>query len=375
MIHCSHMIGQDREGMVGEPAKQVRESPPTSQARIEERPLLRLARVLTLVGGLSVAFLGLLLGSLFTLASLLPGQETLVSAVTFGFSMVAVATGLGLAVAWQGLQAVLGRPSRPFHPRFAWPLALLFLLVLAAGQLILSHDLLPAATFPPFHVLAASLPPFFIVGLAGRALPGVTRWRDVILQLGAGALLATPLALVLEGTLLGVLALLATLSVALRPGGPELLEHLTRWLQTAPLLEDPQALLPLLLSPVIMAGITAIVAGAVPLLEEAVKTIGVLLMSYRRPDRRQALLWGMSGGAGFALVEGLLNSAAGLQAWVMVIVVRLGATLLHCVTGALMGLAWYGSMSAASPSTASGMCCPSVSLSCRNLLPARPHPD
>lgn len=327
--------------MGGEPAVQTSGSPHTSQARVGERPFLGLARALALIGGLSAAAIGVVLGALFTLGSLLEGQGTLVSAVTVGFSIAIVTVGLGLAVAWQAFRAIQGQPSRPFRPRKAWPLALLFLLALAGGQAILSLDLLPAATFPLFHVLAACLPPLLILALAGRALSGITRWRELILQLGAGALLATPLAFVLEASLLVGLALMAMFSVALRPGGPELLEHLTQWLQAAPPLEDPEALLPLLRSPAIVAGILAVVAGAIPLIEEAVKAVGVPLMAYRRPSRAQALLWGLGGGAGFALVEGLLNTAAGLQAWALVVVVRLGATLLHCLTGALMGLAWY----------------------------------
>lgn len=327
--------------MSSEPARAAWESPHPHGARTRERPFLGPARVLALIGGLSAAAIGLLFGALLTLGTLFQDQGTVVSTVTLGFSMVAVTVSMGLAIAWQALQSIQGRPSRPFRPRRVWPLALLFLLAVAGGQIILSLDLLPAVTFPLFHVLAASLPPLFILGLAGRAMPGITRWRELILQLGAGALIATPLALVLESILIAVLALMALFSVALLPGGPELLERLTQVLQTAAPVEDPDALLSLLLSPAIIAGITAVVAGAVPLIEEAVKAIGVPLAIYRRPSRAQAFLWGLGGGAGFALVEGLLNSAAGLQAWALVIIVRSGATLLHCLTGGLMGLAWY----------------------------------
>ena len=57
-----------------------------------------------------------------------------------------------------------------------------------------------------------------------------------------------------------------------------------------------------------------------PAAEEAVKTLGVLLMGYRRPDGARAFLWGVSVGAGFALVEGLLNGAlalGGQEAWAL----------------------------------------------------------
>lgn len=325
--------------MNDEPAQEPREH--LSRPPSGEKPLLGLARVLALIGGLSAAVVGVLIASLSTLAFLFQGQETLVGAVTSAFSIVIVSVGLGLAVAWQALQAMQGRPSRPFRPPRAGLLVVLFLLAVTAGQLILSLDLLPAASFPPFHVLAATLPPLFVLAVAGRALAGTSCWRDIVLQLGSGALISVPLAFLVEAILLVALVVLAVFSVALRPGGEELLDHLSQLLQTASLLDDPEPMMSVLLSPAIIAGVTAVVAGAVPLIEEAVKALGVPLLAYRRPGMSQALLWGLAGGAGFALVEGLLNTMGGLQAWAPVVLVRVGATLLHCLTGALMGLAWY----------------------------------
>jgi hypothetical protein len=154
-------------------------------------------------------------------------------------------------------------------------------------------------------------------------------------------LLSVPLAFVLEAIIILALAVMAVFVVAMRPGGEELVRRFSELLQAAPGFEDPEALAPLLLSPLVIAAVTAVVAGAVPLVEEAVKTLGVPLLAYRRPGASQALLWGLAGGAGFALVEGMLNTVGGLQGWALVVLVRVGATLLHCLTGALMGLAWY----------------------------------
>jgi hypothetical protein len=41
------------------------------------------------------------------------------------------------------------------------------------------------------------------------------------------------------------------------------------------------------------------------------------------------------------VAEGLFNSLGGLESWAIIVSFRVGATLLHCFTGALMGLAWY----------------------------------
>jgi hypothetical protein len=79
----------------------------------------------------------------------------------------------------------------------------------------------------------------------------------------------------------------------------------------------------------------------IPLVEELVKTIGVAFLSYKRPTLAQAYLWGLAGGLGFAIVEGLFNSVNALEVWAFVIVLRAGATILHAFTGALMGMAWH----------------------------------
>jgi hypothetical protein len=96
-----------------------------------------------------------------------------------------------------------------------------------------------------------------------------------------------------------------------------------------------------LLAPVIVAAGIVVVAGLIPLVEEVVKTVGVALTANWQPSLPQSLLWGLAAGAGFTIAEGLLNSTSALGAWLPTVLLRLGATLLHCLTGALMGLAWY----------------------------------
>jgi len=98
-----------------------------------------------------------------------------------------------------------------------------------------------------------------------------------------------------------------------------------------------------ILHPSVVLGIYLTVALVIPLIEELLKTLGVVLMSYRHPSPAQALWWGILGGAGFALTEGLLNTnlAAGDVSWVTIVPLRFGTTILHCCTGGLMGLGWY----------------------------------
>jgi RsiW-degrading membrane proteinase PrsW (M82 family) len=298
-------------------------------------------RVLTLIAGLCIAMLGLLIGSLSILAGSMGDPLSQFAMVTTGSSLIAAGAGLGLAVAWQAWQSLQGKPSAPFRPRGGWLLILAFLLTVATGQAILSLDLLPPAAFAPIHVLAGILPPLAVLALVGRGLGGRSHWREVTLQLGSGGLLSTPLAFFVEMVALLAVAIAALLGLALRPGGLALLEELARLLETSAWLDDPTQLVPAALAPSLVLLALLVVAGIVPLVEEAVKTVGVGLMAYRRPGRSQAFLWGVAGGAGFALVEGLLNTSSALENWAVVILLRVGGTLLHCFTGGLMGLAWY----------------------------------
>lgn len=303
--------------------------------------MLSVARVLVLIGALSIVAVGLLGGSIGILAGFLEPNSDLLMMVTISVSFLALTVGLGSVLAWHAWQASRGQTSRPFRPKRIWALGLLFLLAVLLGQLVLMLDLLPPLTFPPLHVIAAVLPPLIVVALVGQRLSGVTRWRDMALQLSSGAFVSTFLAFTLE--FLFILGLLVTILafMALQPDGLERIQDLANRLQDPAWLQDPADLAPLARSPIILVSVFLVVAGAVPLVEEAVKTVGVGLRAYRRPGLSQAFLWGLAGGAGFALAEGLFNSIGGLDAWTPIVLARGGATLLHCFTGALMGLAWY----------------------------------
>jgi RsiW-degrading membrane proteinase PrsW (M82 family) len=62
---------------------------------------------------------------------------------------------------------------------------------------------------------------------------------------------------------------------------------------------------------------------------------------WARPHPARAFLWGVGAGAGFALAENVFNGAlGGAEGWPLGAVARLGATLMHCATGGLVGWGW-----------------------------------
>ena len=188
--------------------------------------MLKSVRVAVLVVALLIVAFGLVVGCVgIALALLNPNADRLLG-ITASGALLVLAAGLGLALAWQAWQAVRGRGSDPFRPRRVWLLVLVFLLALALGQAILTLNLLPALTFPPFHVVAAVMPSVIIVCMAGRSLTGLTRWRDIVLQTSSGAFVATTISFALEMAAgLGLIAVVSAV-VAMQPGGQELLQSL-----------------------------------------------------------------------------------------------------------------------------------------------------
>jgi hypothetical protein len=312
-----------------------------SQASEEGTDLRQMIRILVLVGALGIAAVGFVGAGLGMLVSILHPTGDSLTTLTLSACVLALASGLGLALAWQAWQSILGKASGPFRPPRIGPWILLFLLAIPAGQSILSLNLLPALTFPPFHILAAVLPALIIVAAVGRNVASGLRWREVVLEISSGAFVATSLAFALElAAVFGLLMAVMTVVMA-QPGGLEIIQGLMDHLQDPTWLQDPAALGPEVLSPAILGLAFLLFAGIVPVIEEAVKTLGVGLLIHRRPDLSRAFLWGLAAGAGFALAEGLFNAAGGLEAWAFVASLRTGATALHCFTGGLMGIAWY----------------------------------
>jgi len=304
--------------------------------------VLRIAKTIVVIAGFSIALLGLLVGALYLISPFIMGEQIDLLSSTLGSSFAALGLGLGLPLAWQGLSSLRGRPSRSFRPRPAWVLVAVFVLVVILGQVALTLDLAPALTFPPFYILAAALPPLFFVTAVGRSLAesGI-RWREVVLQLASGAFLATFGAFGVEAVF-GLLAMVIVLALAaLMPGGAAWLQELSAYLQDPRWLQSPENFYSPLLSPPVLIALGIIVLVIAPMVEEIFKSLGVVLMSYRRPSQAQAFLWGLAGGAGFALAESLFNGAASLETWAGVAIMRVGATAMHCLGGGLMGLGWY----------------------------------
>jgi RsiW-degrading membrane proteinase PrsW (M82 family) len=165
--------------------------------------------------------------------------------------------------------------------------------------------------------------------------------RALVASLGWGALGSTFLALSLEA-MIGVIILVGiAVTIALLPDGASQLNRLSTELRALRALDEQAALRFLLANPGIIALGLIYFAGIVPLIEEAVKTLGLALMNPSRTRARDAVLWGVAAGAGFAFVENALNTGVMLEVWAVAMLARVGATIMHTANGITMARGWY----------------------------------
>ena len=256
------------------------------------------------------------------------------------FSLAAIGVGMGLPLAWQSFAGLNGWPSRRFSLPLAWGLQLLlvFLMSVIGGQAMLTLGLAPALTLPWFHAVALALPPFLMLwGAASLVRDPHYTWRQMWGGLG-GALGSLGLAFVVEFGLLAI-GLVAVAIVV--EANPDLAAAFSQ-LRPTPDYQALSELMDLLLHQPVILGMLFVALGLiVPLVEEAAKSLVPALAGARlKPTVAGLFLWGVAGGAGFAIVEGMLNAGLGVQDWASVALMRIGSSTMHCLTAGLTGWGW-----------------------------------
>ncbi len=290
-----------------------------------------------------LALVGLLLGAAVpmglasaALGDFLGGQQTERSITLWG----AVAFGsLGLpgvpSLYWSG-RAILGEPApAEGRPANAWSLLLLaFPFGVLVGYAAFELKTLPAILALPFQVLALGLPVLLAVLLVRHRGPAVSP-RRAWGQFLSGSWLVPPFAFFLEALSLIPTLLLIGIGVSLSPQAEVLLEQLTQ----RPPPWNPEEFLELLgdviFQPWFLVIILTYMAGVVPLIEEALKSIAVWPLLGRRLSSAEAFQGGVLGGAGYALFESLFSGQTG-DFWTVTILGRAGASIMHAFTAGIV---------------------------------------
>jgi hypothetical protein len=257
------------------------------------------------------------------------GILLLPSVVYAGYGMV------GKAI---NIPSYLGRMWHPLLLIFFFPL------VVFLGDQISRQAEVAWLALPPLHALAIGLPVLFLVYLGIRGLNGSSTQQKWGI-LGAGLILGPGIILVLELIALGGVALIGGVYLTTQPG---LLEEITQVIErlqqfTGPPEDAIQLLAPYLLRPEVVFTLFAFIAGVVPVIEEAIKPIGVWLFAGKILTPTQGFVGGVISGAGFAIYENLTLSMV-VGDWAAAVSLRAGTGLLHIMTTGLVGwalaLAW-----------------------------------
>jgi hypothetical protein len=257
--------------------------------------------------------------------------------------------GLVLPSAWYAIRR-LARPAAP-APRlsgrieigrllFTLGLVIIFPLALLAGDQIARTNGLVLLLLPGLNLLVNGLPVLWLALVGLRGLPGGSPQRKW--GLFASALVPGPLIIIcIELLAMFGLGVLAIVIIASDTGLSREFSFLVARLVNTP--PDPDVwvriLSPYFMRPAILGGIIAYIAVLVPLIEEALKPLGLWLLAGRRFSPAEGFVAGVLSGAGFALFENLIATSAGGEGWAMLAVVRISTALLHMLTTGLVGWA------------------------------------
>jgi RsiW-degrading membrane proteinase PrsW (M82 family) len=250
-----------------------------------------------------------------------------------------------LPSAGYALKRLTGRSRERFTWRWKvnpWATVLLlgttFFLLLSTGAVVSRSTALAWIALPFVHVLVIGIPVIWVLYLGGRGLPKGSPQRAWGI-FATGMTLGPALIFALEIVALVVFVIAGALLIALSPNQLRELSSLVEQLQTTN--RSPEAILPIiqpyLKNPLVVFGVLLFMSGIVPLLEEAIKPIGVWLLAKRRLTPVEGFTAGLISGAGFALVESLGYTTNGGPGWVSSVLVRAPTALMHILTCGLTG--------------------------------------
>ncbi len=226
------------------------------------------------------------------------------------------------------------QPIRTGKPGQAWVLAmLLYPLALVLGTLAFEVGTLPRVLGPIAHIIAAGAPVLLVASITlarGPLTSARRRWAHLL----AGSWVTPPLSLFLELLMLVPFGLLMILGLFLIPESQSLLQELAAidLSSEAELIDLTERLLT---QPIVILLGVGLLSGAVPLIEELLKTITIWPLLGKPMSARYAFLGGALGGAGYALFESLFLPQPG-EDWVITMVARAGTPLIHAFNTGLV---------------------------------------
>lgn len=254
-------------------------------------------------------------------------------------SLILVSGLIGLPLAWYARIRLQGRYGPRWQPGWVWAAAGVVGLIVFLGL----GELFVYFKWAPEYALAIIQPLIFLAGVGlllglvasgGAGLSRLRAWGHFM----SGAWLSVGLAIVAEVIVVVILAII--IFAVLASVDPAQAQELIRLLRSARNGFDEQALTGLLLRPWVIVTAYLVVSLLIPMIEEALKPIGVVILIGQKPAPAAAFMGGLLGGLGFAVLESLSNLVNIQDPWIVLVVARLGTLVMHGFTSALVGWGW-----------------------------------
>jgi hypothetical protein len=295
--------------------------------------------------GLGMLFLwGLALINVFSgMAQLVNGGQPAEAGIAF---LVAVDFGvlglLTLPSTYFSFLRMIHRPievtTRPISRKWL-AILLVWPLILYLGWKLINAGNWAVVLFPVAQVLAVLLIVVWMYLVAGMGLQKMRPQRNWGL-LAAGMMGGTLLSMLAE--IVGVILILSgfILLVLFIPSLQNEVTSLAN--QISNIGNDIDALMriltPYLSRPAVIITLVFSASIAVPLVEEALKPIGLWFLARKNLSLSEGFIGGVISGAGFAIVESLFNMTQLVdETWLLVSSMRFGTTLMHMLASGLVG--------------------------------------
>jgi len=223
-----------------------------------------------------------------------------------------------------------------------WPLAAALLLpaILLLGNWAVGSSIEWMA-LPVLHFLAVGLPILLLVYLGMRHLPAGSLQRRWGL-FDSGLALSPLLIIIAEMVVLAVFAAGGVLWITTQAELMDVLRDLASQMTSGVVPDKFVELIgPLLLRPGFIAAAFLFVALIVPLIEEALKPVGMWFLHGRLQGPAAGFAAGLLSGAGYAMFESLVAFNGG-EEWVPVTMARMGTAVVHITVSGLVGWALVG---------------------------------
>lgn len=216
----------------------------------------------------------------------------------------------------------------------------LMLIILIIGFLLNGKVNVPPILIIVPGILTILIPVFWMIHFASYRLEGGSPQRKWGL-LGLGVTITPMVIIFVEGFLLLLGVIIFAVQAA---SNPALMDEITGLAMRLSMgATDLDGLLTsvqtYLTRPRVLFWVFAAVSVIAPLVEEIFKTLGVWLLAKRTLSPSEGFVAGAISGAGFALIEGLFNLAnvVDLDTLLFLVVGRMGGSILHIVTGGMIG--------------------------------------